>query len=99
MVKLASDGLYHMTCAVCGKAFVAFSPKAKYCGEKCRKLAQRRNIAKKNPNMARPQTHVDSYLPTGRVRDALLGNPFSGGRRAVDAIQGTSTKVKKRGER
>lgn len=88
-------GLYKTVCKVCGKEFLAGSQVAKYCSSTCRNKAAKANPAKKRSNMPAP----DIYCPVRKVSDALLDSPFSGGRRAVDAIQGTSTKVKKRGER
>lgn len=90
-----SSKLRKTVCVVCGKEFMAGSPSAKYCSVRCKGKAQKAGTqSKRTTNKPKP----DIYCPVRKVSDALLGSPFSGGRRAVDAIQQTSTKVKKRGE-
>lgn len=103
VMHLASDSLYKKICAVCGKEFAALGPNALYCSGACRNKATKLRKVKhapKNTNMARlQQNKADIYCPVRSRYDYLDNTKFSGGRRAVDAIQQTSTKVKKRGER
>ncbi|AHG24322.1 hypothetical protein PBI_MICHELLEMYBELL_1 [Mycobacterium phage MichelleMyBell] len=51
-------------CAVCGQPFEAQRPQAKYCGETCRKRAQRGGIAKQKQQQTAPAPAA-SAAPSG----------------------------------
>lgn len=89
--------LRDVTCVVCGRTFEARSDRAKYCSEKCAYQAKKKLREERSGKKA--SVKRDSYFRVRTVADALgeSVHPFSAGSRAVDAVQGTSTRVVSRG--
>lgn len=69
------------SCAVCGDTFEAKRPQAKYCGERCRKRAQRGGIAAKQQDSPPAPTR-----PTSGLVDAVRVELEAAGR--LDSVSG-----------
>jgi DNA-directed RNA polymerase specialized sigma24 family protein len=65
---MSQDGSMQITCAVCGDSFEA-KPSAKYCGDRCRKRAQRQPDTEKPEKPKDRPAEVD--FPIGLVASTL----------------------------
>ncbi|QBI97245.1 hypothetical protein KD930_gp01 [Mycobacterium phage Kevin1] len=69
LVSANFGGPMRRECAVCGQPFEAQRPQAKYCGETCRKRAQRGGIAKQKQQA--PLTPPASATPAGGLIETV----------------------------
>ncbi|AYQ98227.1 hypothetical protein SEA_CHEWBACCA_1 [Mycobacterium phage Chewbacca] len=68
LISANFGGPMRRDCAVCGQAFEAKRPQAKYCGDTCRKRAQRGGIAQQKHQQAPP---VSSAAPASGLIETV----------------------------
>lgn len=84
------------TCVVCGKKFVAYRASAKYCSAACSDVAARKRKAAGTTGRPSNQPKPDIYCPVRSRFDYLEERTFGAGRKAIDSVQGTSTRTLRR---
>lgn len=87
---------YKCVCIQCGRQFVAFSPAAKYCTKECCRNYNLTHPHVKNPRKVTNRPRTDSYCPVRSRFDYLEERTFGAGRKAIDGVQGTSTRTLRR---
>lgn len=85
------------TCKTCGKSYEAYSPRGVFCSHACRQAyyEQERKAGVKKPKRNN-QPKPDIYCPVRSRFDYLEERTFGAGRKAIDSVQGTSTRTLRR---
>ena len=74
-MKICDEGVHRVNCVVCGKEFIGYSRRAKYCSVACRKHAQRARGTTSTPKVSRNSYCGESVY---RGKCVVCGKEFDG---------------------